>query len=68
VRNLCRIGKQLLSDYRAKEGRTVPDLNQTEVIWRDFERLNRKYWSITYADLQAGKWIKDIPAWDVLEQ
>jgi creatinine amidohydrolase/Fe(II)-dependent formamide hydrolase-like protein len=66
VRNLCRTARELLSEYRSKDAWIAPDMNQTEAIWRDFDRLTRKYWTITYDELKAGTWTKDIPDWDEL--
>ena len=67
VRSLCRTGKQLLSDYRPKDGWAAPDLNQAEAIWKDFERMTRKYWTVTYDELKSGAWNKNIPDWAELE-
>lgn len=50
VRNLGKMARYLLGEYRARAGRRAPDLNETEAIWKKFERLNRKSWTIRYSD------------------
>lgn len=55
VRNLCGTATRLLGEYRAGEGRKAPDLNETEKIWKDFERLTRQYWTLSYSDFKTGK-------------
>lgn len=68
VRNLGAIATRLLADYRPQPNWRAPDLNQTEIIWRDFEQLTRPHWvcSRTYADYRTGK-PHHFPSWDQLD-
>jgi creatinine amidohydrolase/Fe(II)-dependent formamide hydrolase-like protein len=67
VRNLCSSAKGLLAEYRPKDGWIAPNLNETEKIWDGFERMTRKYWTLTYSDYKQRK-LFQFPEWDVLEK
>ncbi|MBI3987118.1 MAG: creatininase family protein [Lentisphaerae bacterium] len=68
VRNLCDTAARLLAEYRVKDGWIAPDLDATEKIWNDFERMARKYWDITYDEYRNGKQYFQLPAWEELER
>ncbi len=49
IRNLGDSAIKLLSEYVPKEGWIAPDMNETERIWSNFDRLmTRKYWQAIY--------------------
>ncbi len=61
VRNLCRTASELLASYCPKADWRAPDMNQTETVWRDFERQTREYWTLNYDQLKTGHWNRPIP-------
>lgn len=65
VRNLGKTAKRLLSEHQPGNDWLAPDLNRTEDIWRSFERLTRKYWTITYNEYKEGKRFQ-FPDWEEL--
>lgn len=67
IRNLCSTAKRLLAEYSLKEGWKAPDLNATEQIWDDFERMTRKHWTLRYDEYKQGK-VFQFPAWEDLEK
>jgi creatinine amidohydrolase/Fe(II)-dependent formamide hydrolase-like protein len=66
VRNLGDIARELLKDYCPTPDHSAPDLNETEEIWTSFERLTRKYWTVTYEEYKHGKRL-EFPDWEDLE-
>lgn len=68
VRNLGAMAQRLLTEYRPKEGWKAPDINTTEKVWSDFERLAGPYWRNSYEDYRKGKAYFAIPDWDELEK
>lgn len=69
VRNLTQTAERLLAEYQPRPGWRAPDLNQTEAIWQQFDRLTRRYWSLTLKEYLADiKAYGRIPDWDALER
>lgn len=49
IRNLGDTAVKLLSKYVSKEGWIAPDMNETERIWTNFDRMmTHKYWEGKY--------------------
>ncbi|MCG3150362.1 MAG: hypothetical protein PCFJNLEI_03845 [Verrucomicrobiae bacterium] len=67
IRNLAGAAQRLLAEYRPRTDWKAPDFNQTEAIWQNFDRLTRKYWTPTYADLKRVWTYGQIPDWETLE-
>ena len=67
IRNLAGTAKRLVSEYQPRVDWKAPDLNQTETIWQSFDRLTRKYWTMTYREYKIGRAYGQIPDWNVLE-
>jgi creatinine amidohydrolase/Fe(II)-dependent formamide hydrolase-like protein len=68
IRNLGSTATRLLAEHRPRTGWTAPDLNETETIWADFDRMTRKYWTVTYEEYKSGTSdYGKYPAWEVLE-
>jgi len=67
IHNLCNTAAQLIFGYSAKSDYIAPDLDQTENIWRDFDRLTRKYWTFSYAQDESDEKPFDFPSWEQLE-
>jgi len=68
IRNLASTTKRLVSEYRPRVDWKAPDLNQVETIWQSFERLTRKYWTMTYREYKIGRAYGQIPDWETLER
>ena len=68
IRNLAGTATRLVSEYRPRVDWKAPDLNQIEAIWQNFERLTRKYWTMTYREYKIGKAYGQIPDWETLER
>ena len=68
IRNLASTAKRLVSEYQPRADWKAPDLNQTETIWQSFERLTRKYWTMTYREYKIGRAYGQIPDWETLER
>jgi len=66
IRNLGETAKGLLAEYQPLSDYVAPDLNQTEALWKDFERLSRKYWTKTYDEVMQGS-VTRFPEWDELD-
>jgi len=66
IRNLGETAKRLLLEYQHKDGWVAPNLDETEDIWRSFERLTAKYWTVSYTEYKAGKPYPS-PDWEELE-
>ena len=67
VRSLCSTTKSLLAEYRRKDGWIAPDLNETEKIWKNFERITRRYWTLSYSEYRSGK-VLLFPEWEALSK
>lgn len=65
IRNLGKTARRLLSEHQLRNDWVAPDLNQTEDIWRSFERLTRKYWTATLNEYMEGKAFQ-FPDWEEL--
>jgi creatinine amidohydrolase/Fe(II)-dependent formamide hydrolase-like protein len=65
IRNLGRKARNLLSEYVSQSGWKAPDLNETEDIWRTFEPLARRYWTVTYKEYKE-RTVQKFPEWDTL--
>lgn len=65
VRNLGKLARQLLSEYRPKPGYKAANINVTEGIWHRFERVTRKYWTGCFKDYKSGGMFK-FPEWSDL--
>ena len=66
VENLGRIARDLLEAYRPSESYSVPSQDAVEEYWHTFERLTRKYWSVsaTWDEYAAGP--PPFPGWEAL--
>ena len=68
IENLGRIQQELLAAYRHNETRVVPTQDDMEEYWRTFERLTRKYWTVsaTWDEYYGGP--PPFPGWEALQQ
>lgn len=66
IKHLGGVQKKLLAKYRPVKGWQVPDQNDIEEIWTNFNRLTRKYWvfSATWQEYQKGPPV--FPGWEAL--
>lgn len=69
IRSLGNLAQRLVSEYQPHPDRKVPDLNQIEAIWQNFERLTRKYWTVSYSEYKAGtSSYGQFPDWETLDR
>jgi creatinine amidohydrolase len=66
VAGLGALGQRLLAAFQPRAGWRAPDLNATEAIWQNFDRLTRPYWTLTWESYRAGKCFQ-FPPWEALE-
>jgi len=67
VASLGAIEKELLAAYRPAPNWTVPDQDQLDAIWHDFDELTRKYWvlSLSWDEYRKGA-ANVFPGWEAL--
>jgi len=69
IRNLARTAQRLVSEYQPRANWKAPDLNQTEAIWQSFDRLTRKYWTVSYTEYKTGtSCYGQFPDWEALDR
>ena len=67
IQNLASTAQRLVAEYQPPAGWKAPDLNQVEAIWQSFERLTRKYWTMSFREYKVGWAYGQIPDWETLE-
>jgi len=68
IRNLTTEARRLLTEHQPRTDWKAPGLNQVEAIWRDFDRLTRRYWTSSLEEYKRGKFqYGQCPSWEELE-
>ncbi len=65
VEQLGCIGRGLLETHAARADWKAPTQQDADDMWYRFERLTRKYWSLTYDEYKSGTVI-EFPGWETL--
>ncbi len=65
VRELGRIGAELLAGYQPRPGWRAPNQHEVDELWQRFERLTRRYWTGTYDEYRTRQFYQ-FPGWAAL--